>query len=155
MTKAVHSTVAMTVTLSEAATMTGRPQSTIRDWLKKGVIEGKQDAKGRWQLDRITVVAAAATAPTAARAVASQLQQRSVATGTGTSTTVGAVDPTAARYIDSLQETVLREREENKELRARIRELEQERTQHLAEMRALLSKDLSGKDGVISRWIRR
>lgn len=155
MNKAAHSTVGTTVTLSEAATMTGRPQSTIRDWLKKGFIEGQQDAKGRWQLDRVTVVAAAATAPTAARAVARQLQQHSTATGIATSPAVGAVDPTAARYIDSLQETVLREREENKELRARIRELEQERTQHLAEMRALLSKDLRGKDGAISRWIRR
>jgi BMFP domain-containing protein YqiC len=65
------------------------------------------------------------------------------------------MDPTVAKYIDSLQETVAREREENKELRGRIRELEQERTQHLAEMRALLSKEASGKEGVLSRWIRK
>jgi vacuolar-type H+-ATPase subunit I/STV1 len=131
--------------------MTGRPPSTIRDWLKKGIIHGEQDPKGRWSLDRVTVVAAAATAPTAARAVASQLQQPSAAL---TSAAVAA-EPTVARYIDSLQETVAREREENKELRGRIRELEQERTQHLAEMRALLSRDSGGKENVLSRWIRR
>lgn len=144
-----------TVTISEAATMTGRPPSTIRDWLKKGVILGNQDVKGRWLLDRVTVVAAAATAPTAARAIVSQLHQPGAAAPTVALTAGSAADPTVAKYIDSLQETVAREREENKELRGRIRELEQERTQHLSEMRALLSKETSNKEGVLSRWIRK
>jgi len=54
-----------------------------------------------------------------------------------------------------LAEALDRERRINDELRQRVRELEQERTQHLAEMRALLSKSSDGKDGVLSRWIRR
>lgn len=149
--KDIGSTVGATVTLAEAAILTNRPQSTIRDWMRKGIIVGKQDQKGKWHLDRTTVIAAAATAPTAARTVAAQSQK----TPSAASTVVTAADPTVARYIDSLQETVLREREENRELRSRIRELEQERTQHLAEMRAILSKDSQNKEGVISRWIRR
>jgi vacuolar-type H+-ATPase subunit I/STV1 len=137
-----------TVSLTEAATMTGRPQSTIRDWLKKGQIEGTRDEKGRWQLTRISVVTAAATAPTAARSIAAQrIRKDNIA-----STIVPSVDPTVAKYVDSLQETIQREREENRELRARIRDFEQERTQHMAEMRALLNKDT---DGFLSRWIRR
>lgn len=151
MRKTAPTTASATVTISEAATMTGRPPSTIRDWLKKGFIIGEQDVKGRWLLDRVTVVAAAATAPTAARAAANHLHQPNAAVPAPAS----AVDPTVAKYIDSLQETVAREREENKELRGRIRELEQERTQHLAEMRALLSKETTGKEGVLSRWIRK
>lgn len=133
--------------------MTGRPQSTIRDWMRKGLIQGERDEKGRWLLNRVTVITAATTAPTAARTVKAQLQQRA---STAPTTDVSIVaNSTNEKYIESLHETVLREREENKELRTRIRELEQERTQHMAEMRALLSKDISGKDGILSRWIRK
>lgn len=143
--------VSATVTMTEASVMVGRPPSTIRDWLKKGLIRGEQDSKGRWLLDRVMVVAAAATAPTAARAVASHTSTASP----GMLTAASTAESTVARYIDSLQETVDREREENKELRDRVRQLEQERTQHIAEMRALLSKDSNGKNGVLSRWIRK
>jgi hypothetical protein len=57
--------------------------------------------------------------------------------------------------LKEAREALARERTANDELRLHIRELEKERTQHLAEMRAMLSRDLNGKEGVISRWIRR
>jgi hypothetical protein len=62
--------------------------------------------------------------------------------------------PTPSERI--LSEALERERRLNDDLRARLLVLENERTQHMAEMRAMLSKDGSGgKDGVLSRWIRR
>ena len=55
------------------------------------------------------------------------------------------------RVEDQLAET----KKERNELRLQLRDLEKERSQHLAEMRALLSKDARATDGVISRWLRR
>jgi len=140
------------VSLPEAAAMIERGQTTIREWLQEGLLRARKDARGRWLIERDSLLARAAVEGTyggrqrAGAAGASSVRSRtSHAEPTSDGTELIATLRTENDYLKQL----LREERE------RCRRLEEERTQHLAEMRALLSKDSGGKDGVLSRWIRR
>lgn len=131
------------ILLTEAAKLVGKAPATLRRLINDGRIQSTKDSQGRNRVRREDVIAFYAimegerAIPDRAGAVHEDHLTRAL-----------------RDQIAILTQTVDREREENKELRARLREVDQERTQHLAEMRALLSKE-SSKDGVLSRWIRR
>ena len=130
--------------LTEAAKIVGKAPATLRRLVNDGRLPSAKDSQGRNRVRREDVIAYYATmsdhTPIVDRAGASHS------------------DPMLCALRDQiaiLAQTVDREREENRELRQRLREMEQERTQHLAEMRAMLTRDSNGRDGVLSRWIRR
>lgn len=130
--------------LTDAAKLVGKAPATLRRLVNDGRIPSLKDTQGRNRVRREDVIAY----------YASMSDQVPVHDRAGAE----REDPIVCALRDQiaiLAQTVDREREENKELRQRLREMEQERTQHLAEMRALLSRDGAGKEGVLSRWIRR
>jgi hypothetical protein len=130
--------------LTEAARIVGKAPATLRRLVNDGRIPSTKDVQGRNRVRREDVIAYYATTS----------EQNPIPDRAGASHS----DPMLGALRDQiaiLVQTVDREREENRELRQRLREMEQERTQHLAEMRAMLSRDSNGKEGVLSRWIRR
>jgi hypothetical protein len=132
------------ILLTEAAKIVGKAPATLRRLINDGRIASTKDSQGRNRVRREDVIAY----------YAMMSDQALISDRAGASHTDSMINALRDQ-ITILTQTVDREREENKELRVRIREMEQERTQHLAEMRAILSKDSQSKEGVISRWIRR
>jgi len=130
--------------LTDAAKLVGKASATLRRLVNDGRIPSIKDTQGRNRVRREDVIAY----------YASMSDQPAIVDRAGAERADGIVI-VLRDQIAILAQTVEREREENKELRQRMREMEQERTQHMAEMRALLSKDTSGKENVLSRWIRR
>ena len=143
------------VSLSEASRLLSKPENTIREWIKTSKLPAHRDSRGRWLIRHHDLMAFIVTK--------SSVEGRSGATSnTGSKarthdqlSTEPSTETSNTRYVRSLEDSLERERRINDELRARLAGMEQERTQHLAEMRALLSKDAASKDGVLSRWIRR
>lgn len=140
------------VSLPEAAAMIERGQTTIREWLQEGLLRARKDGRGRWLIERDSLLARAAVEASAtvrARVGAASVPSARPRTSLSEPTTEGSELVATLRAENEHLKQLLREERE------RCRKLEEERTQHLAEMRALLSKEATGKDGVLSRWIRR
>lgn len=139
------------VSLPEAAAMIERGQTTIREWLQDGLLRARKDARGRWMIERDSLIARAAleaspvTRPRVGAASASSARPRA---------SLGEPTPEGTQLIATLRAENDHLKQLLREERERCKKLEEERTQHLAEMRALLSRD-GGKEGVLSRWIRR
>jgi hypothetical protein len=143
------------LTLGEAAKAVSRGANTVRDWVKNGNVRAKRNAMGHWLIERDSLLSYAANegsaeGPRRPRG-AEALSHRAPTVGSTVShggASNDALVRAQEREIDLLRQLLREERE-------RCKKLEEERTQHLAEMRALLSKDSTGKEGVLSRWIRR
>jgi len=137
------------LTMAAASKLVGKAESTVRAWVRSQQVTAWQDNAGWWRIDRNSLLSHAAAGATAKGA------------NRGTDTRQGAQSdpspypqPTPSERI--LTEALERERRLNDDLRARLLGMENERTQHMAEMRAMLSRDGGGgKEGVLSRWIRR
>jgi len=143
------------VSLSEASRLLSKPENTIREWIKTLKLPAQRDPRGRWIIRRSDLMAFIVTrSSTEGRPGATSKAAPKVLSSSEGSTEV-SVEPSAGRYVRSLEDSLDRERRINDELRAKITTMEQERTQHMAEMRAMLSRDGGGKEGVLSRWIRR
>lgn len=125
------------LSLAEAATAVGRGETTVREWAKSGSVQATKDARGRWQIERGSLLARAATEA-----------RTDVRSRAGAS----AEPPSEARLVRVLQAEIDHLRRLLDEERVRNQRLEEERTQHMAEMRAILNKDT---EGFLSRWIRR
>jgi excisionase family DNA binding protein len=140
-----------TVSLAEASRLLAKPENTIREWIKSKKLQAFRDTRGRWLIKRHDLMAFVATkASSEPRSGASSKTRSHVEPST-----VGSTEGSTERYVRCLEDSLERERRINDELRAKIQGLEQERNQHMAEMRALLSKDLKDKSGTPSRWFRR
>ncbi len=145
------STEASKLSLSEASKLISKPENTIREWIKTSKVAAHRDPRGRWLIKREDLMAFVVTkGSTEGRPGASAKSTPKLHLNSESSTVTSE-----QRYIRSLEDSLDRERRINDELRTRILMMEQERTQHLAEMRSLLSKDFSSKDGILSRWIRK
>ena len=132
------------VLLSDAATRLGKSPTTLRKLVNSGKIQASKDSQGRHWVTMLEAQAYYAI-KSAPRAGASRSHERDD-------------DETVLlmrEHNKRIERALEREERINDELRNQIRELERERTQHLAEMRTLLSKDIKTTDGVISRWLRR
>lgn len=152
MTHSTPSTVATVVPLAEAASLIARPENTIRDWIKKGFIRAKRDPKGRWWVEKDSLLLHASKTPTARATVKASSKARESVSATAVGSTELSTEPTVRAYIDSLVATIEREREENRDLRERLRRFESEIFKLTAEMQALLSKD--SPTGMLSRWVK-
>lgn len=143
------------LTLGEAAKAVSRGTTTVRDWVKNGHIRAKRNTLGHWIIERDSLLAYAA----GEGAVEGPRRPRGAEAHLSRASSEGTTAPNGGGSVEALIRAQEREIEHLREMlrdeRERCRKLEEERTQHLAEMRALLSKDSSGKEGVISRWIRR
>lgn len=135
--------------MAEASKLVGKAESTVRSWVRSQQVNAWQDAAGWWRIDRNSLLAhAAATA-------SSKGSDRGIGIRHGAQSEPSTY-PQTTPSERILTEALERERRLNDELRAKLTAMENERTQHMAEMRALLSKDGNGgKEGVLSRWIRR
>lgn len=140
------------VSLPEAAAMIERGQTTIREWLQEGLLRARKDTRGRWLIERDSLIARAALEATPVsrpRAGAASVSTARPRASLGEPTSEGSqLIATLRAENDHLKQLLREERE-------RCTKLEEERTQHLAEMRAMLSRDGNGREGVLSRWIRR
>lgn len=148
---------AAVISLNEAAVMVGKGDSTVRLWLKNGVVQGHKDSNGCWAVERNSLLAHVAIE-------GGKKPQRKIrgAESRNNSDHIAPSAEPASDLVIALREALSRERQLLDDstrrveiLEARIAHLERERTQHLAEMRALLSKDPKATDGVLSRWLRR
>jgi hypothetical protein len=143
------------LTLSEAAKAVSRGSSTVRDWVKNGLIVARRNTLGHWLIERDSLLSYAS----AEGAVEGPRRPR----GAEALPSRGSAEASTEPSVGAAHEALIRAHEREIDLlrtllseeRSRIQRLEAERTQHLAEMRALLSKESAGKDGVLSRWIRR
>ena len=144
------------ISLNEAAVMVGKGDSTVRLWLKNGIVQGHKDSNGFWVVERNSLLAHAAIEG------GKKIRKINGAESRNSNAHIAASVEPASDLVMALRESLLRERQllddsrrRVETLEARINELERERTQHLAEMRALLSRDPKETDGVLSRWLRR
>jgi excisionase family DNA binding protein len=139
-----------TVSLAEASKLLAKPENTIREWIKSSKLLAHRDSRGRWLIKPHDLMSYVVTQGLAEPRPGATSKTRSKAPPF----VEGSAEPSTSRYVRSLEDSLERERRLNDELRIKLSGLEQERTQHMAEMRAFLNKD-SSKDGVLSRWIRR
>ena len=151
------------LSLAEASRRADVTPTSVRRWIASGKLKASKNKHDEWVIDpdilhHFLIQQSGIRSPQPAPQVGGG--RRGGATRSG-ATVAPTVVPTAggdSGYLEALKEAreaLARERTANDELRLHIRELEKERTQHLAEMRAMLSRDLNGKEGVLSRWIRR
>jgi len=149
--KKVSQGTADTLTVSQAAKASGKSVSTIRRWIDEGFLKATKTTEG-WRLISHNELMVALSKLTHETPSGERHAKPTPTISTlGGSSTVAVLEQALKRE----REAVEREQRLNDELRSQIRELDRERTQHLAEMRALLSKDAKATDGVISRWLRR
>ena|GEM_PF-3041464 len=144
-----------TVSLTEASRLLAKPENTIREWIKSSKLPAHRDSRGRWLIARHDLMSFAVTRGSVEPRLGASSKAASKRHKQAEGSVDGSTEPSSSRYVRSLEATLEREQRINDELRARVVVLEQERTQHMAEMRALLSRDGAGKEGVLSRWIRR
>lgn len=147
------------LSLTEASRRANVSTTSVRRWIISGKLKASKTQNDEWGIDpdelHLFLIRQSGehVPPTSHR--------QSGGRRTGATTVPPTVVPTVGGwdgYVEALKEAreaLARERRINDELRTRMLTLEQERTQHIAEMRALLSKDFGAKDGVLSRWIRR
>lgn len=140
------------VTLGLASKLVARGQTTVRDWIKNGNIQASRNNLGHWLIDRNSLLAFASSegAATGPRRVAGATSQPAEAPPRPHS----EAEPRghSEELVQALRGQISLLQELLKEERERIHKLESERTQHLAEMRALLN----GKnEGLLSikRWL--
>lgn len=156
------------LSLTEASRRADVSPTSVRRWIAAGKLKASKNKNDEWVIDPdilhhfLIRQVGPRVAPTLEN---TGVGRRGGATAGGATVgppvgppvgpTVGAGDG-YAEALKEAREALARERQINDELRTQVRELEKERTQHLAEMRAMLAKDGSGgREGVISRWIRR
>ena len=142
------------LTLGEAAKAVTRGTNTVRDWVKNGHVRAKRNTMGHWLIERDSLLSYASNEGS----VEGPRRPRGAEAHPHRASTVAATVPQGGGSNDALVRAQEREidllRQLLHEERERCKKLEEERTQHLAEMRAVLSRD-GGKEGVLSRWIRR
>jgi len=152
------------LSLAEASRRADVSPTSVRRWIAAGKLKASKNKDDEWVIDPdilhhfLIRHVGPRVGPTLENIGGGR---RGGATAGGTTVgppvgqTVGGGD-SYAEALKEAREALARERQINDELRTQVRELEKERTQHLAEMRAMLAKDGGGgRDGVISRWIRR
>ncbi len=146
------------LSLTEASRRANVSTTSVRRWITSGKLKASKTQSEEWVIEPdelhlfLIRQSGGPVPPTVPRTSGGRR--------TGATTVPTTVAPTVgggegyAEALKEAREALARERRINDELRARVLSMEQERTQHMAEMRAFLSKD-SPKDGVLSRWIRR
>lgn len=147
-----------TLSLHDAAKSLNVGITTLRSWCQSGKIKAQKTTQGSWTIERQSLMGYVATKLSDTNPIPTLgLTRSSIAKTQNTSARMGS-----DRVQEVLSEALRREREIGDDLRrqlrdtnVRIQSLEEERTQHMAEMRALLSRDIKTTDGVISRWLRR
>ena len=135
-------TVGETVTIPQGATMLEKPEGTVRDWVRKGLVRANQDTRGRWLIDRDSLIAHASTKATVTPSTRSKSQTQATATP--------SVEGDS-RYIRTLEDSLAREQRLNDELRAKNDSLQGELLKLTAELKAILTKE---DKGILSRWRR-
>ncbi len=143
------------ISVQEAAKMSGKGVTTIRRLIEKGTVEAKRDDTGQYWINEASfrnyLVTDARPGKSSSSERLDTKQRGQGLEGPHGHQSVFELD-TMKLLLATLQEQLSREQRKNDELQDQIRALEGERTQHLAEMRALLS----GKsEGILSikRWL--
>jgi excisionase family DNA binding protein len=130
-----------TISVPEAAKVSGLGESTIRRLIEAHEINATRDSRKRVWISRESLMGHLATSTKAQRGGGVPTQIRSSTTKV---TPNDAVAASLEAQVSILKESVSHERELNRELRERVRILEGQLTQHMAEMRALLSGKSEG-----------
>lgn len=139
-----------TVSIPEASKLISRPENTIRDWVKNELVNGFRDDRGRWRVDRSSLLVRASEIATTRPSVLNGPQR----TVTGATYSKASSEPVSEVYVQSLVATVEHERKINDELRHQVNHLQTQLVQLTHEMKAMLDKQ-SPLDGVLSRWLRK
>lgn len=153
------------ISMKEAVKLSGKSEATIRRLISQKEIRASKDLDGRYIIEEeslrhylVTKASTRSTLPTQPRHGAS-LRPRDGHFNEAVPNFHDAIEegvvPILKEVISQLRDDLERERQRASAIEARLFAAEAEKTQHLAEMRAMLSKDSQVKEGVISRWIRR
>lgn len=149
-----------TISLAEAARRGNVSTTSVRRWITSGKLNASKTAADEWviapdDLHLFLIRQSGGQVPPTPGRTSGRGRHGATTVLPTEPLTVGGGPDGYHEALKEAREALARERRINDELRGRVRELEQERTQHMAEMRALLSKDVKDKDGILSRWIRR
>lgn len=144
------------ISIAQAAREFGRTRQAIDDLIKKGLIESKPLGPKAIKHVHKPSLAMRYSMQAATAAHTQNTQASDIPIRTHSPEMELLIAKLECKRLTELlariESDLSREQEKTKELSAQIREFEKERSQHLAELRALLS----GKtDGVLSRWFRR
>ncbi len=150
------------LSMREAVIISGKSEATLRRLISQKDVHAHKDGDGRYVIDETSLrhylvtkaQLSLATVPVARHGASLRPRGGSADALNGEGIN-GEVIQALRDLIGQLRDDLERERRRADSLEARLVASEIEKTQHLAEMRAMLSKDLSGKEGVLSRWIRR
>jgi predicted RNase H-like nuclease (RuvC/YqgF family) len=144
------------LTLSQAAKLVGKASTTLRRLVDLGALSTIRDETGKHWVRQSDVIShyAVQAHTVASRPSTGDKTQRSGATTAASHSHDLAVASEVARLtatvsgqqtqISLLHDSLARERQNVEGLKKQVENLEQERTQHLAEMRALLSGKSEG-----------
>ena len=144
------------ILVADAAKLVGKAQVTIRRLVETKALKSKRDENGRHLINRMELVAyyAAKSANRAGndvRAGATSNHANSNILIASELAKVQAENSGLASKIAMLEESLLRERRLNDELRAQNRDIQSELVKVSAEIRAVLTKETQNK---LSRWFR-
>lgn len=146
------------VAMGEATRLSEKSEATIRRLIERKLVEARKDSNGRYQISRQSLMGHLVTSSPGSSTRTSRsggVVQRSSprASTLATPPQDDAVTSALREQIATMKEQMAREQRLSDELRIQVKELEKERTQHLAEMRAMLSSSES-KAQSISQWVR-
>lgn len=131
-----------TVTIPQASALLQKPDGTVRDWVRKGLVRAKQDPRGRWLIERESLLAHAAVK-------APKVDQRRASNPKPS--LASPLDDGISKYIRTLEDSLTREQKLNDELRSKNDFLQGELLKLTAEIKAILARE---DKSLLSRWIR-
>jgi hypothetical protein len=146
------------VGMTEATQLADKSEATIRRLIERKLVEARKDQNGRYQIVRLSLMGYLASSSSPASTKASRSGVTSARTLSKASPFVTAssdegVIVALREQIANFKDQLNREQRLNDELRVQVKDLEREKTQHLAEMRAMLSSSES-KAQSVSQWVR-
>lgn len=138
-----------TMSVSQAAKTVARPESTIRDWIKKNLIKHDKDLKGRVVIDRYSLLQHVQNIGHVIRQGATTDVTNNVISDKEQSLYITEVMKSNAAMIQQLKDDLQHERQRNERLETQNKELQGEIIKVINEMKSLINKET----GIMS-WIR-
>lgn len=138
-----------TITVSQAAKTVARPESTIRDWIKKNLIKHEKDLRGRLVIDRNSLLQHVQNLGHFPRQGATTDVVENTTTDKEQSLYLSELLRSNTTIIQQLRDDLQYERQRNSRLESQNQELQGEIIKVINEMKSLINKET----GIMS-WIR-
>jgi hypothetical protein len=138
-----------TISVSQAAKTVARPESTIRDWIKKSLIKHDKDLRGRLVIDRNSLLQHVQNLGHYSRQGATMDIVGNITNDKEQSLYISEILRSNTEIVQQLRDDLQHERQRNSRLEAQNQELQGEIIKVINEMKSLINKET----GIMS-WIR-